>query len=198
MLSKNFMMTPFDAYRTYLAIKQHFSQKGYDFFKYNGKVNAREGSFDTRKDKYQFYKLSKHKDPINFLVANFIHGDVKWVGDLLSEDAEDTYNNWLKKQQSITYNFTNEINKLLTLFQDNLIVKDGQHPYLLKQYRRGDVSIETLIIMNDLVNFFPYWDKNIQDNVLWPDIRMKAIKYKPFIKYDADKCKKVLNDHFDL
>lgn len=192
------MMSPFEAYRTYLAIKQHFTQKGYDYFKYNGKVNVREDNFDTRRDKYQFYKLSKHKDPINYLVANFVNSDVKWVGDLLSDDAEEVYNNWLKVQQSITYNFTNDINNLLTNFQDNLIVKDGQHPSLLKEFRRGNVRIETMVILNDLVNFFPYWDKTIEDGVLWPELRAKVLKYKPFVQYDATKCKKVLNDRFDI
>lgn len=191
-------MTPFEAYRTYLAIKQHFTQKSYDYFKYNGKVNVRADSFDTRRDKYQFHKLSKHRDPINYLVANFINSDVKWVGDLLSDNAEQIYTDWLKKQQSLTYNFTNELNNLLTNFEDNLIVKDGQHPYLLKLYRQGIVGIETMVILNDLVNFFPYWDRTIEDRVLWPDARMKILKYKPFVQYDAEKCKKVLNDHFEL
>lgn len=189
-------MTPFEAYRTYLAIKQHFTQKSYDFFKYQGKVNVNQTNFETRKDKYQFYKLSKHKDPINYLVSNFVLGDVKWVGDLLSDKCEETYTQWLKKQQSLTYNFTNEINKLLTNFDDNLIVVNGQHPHLLKLYRRGDVSIETMLILNELVNFFPYWNKHIEDQVLWPELCMKLMKYKPFINFDRTKCKKVFDDCF--
>lgn len=191
-------MNAFDAYKMYLALKQHFGQKGYDYVKYRGKVNATESSFQVRRDKYQFHKLSKHEDLERFLVANFIAADVKWVGDLLDENAEETYKKWLKYQQSITYNFTNEINKLLTNFEDNLIVKDGQHPSLLKQYRRGDVSIETILIIDDIVNFFPYWDKSIEDNVLWPSVKMKMLKYKPFLSFDSGKCKKILEDHFDL
>lgn len=191
------MMSPFEAYRTYLAIKQHFTQKGYDYFKYHGKVNVNQSNFETRRDKYQFYKLSKHRDPVNYLVSNFIEGDVNWVGDLLNDKCEETYTQWLKRQQSLTYNFTNEINKLLTNFDENLIVKDGQHPHLLKLYRRGDVSIETILILNELVNFFPYWNKHIDDNVLWPSLCMKLMKYKPFITFDRDKCKKIMKDHFD-
>lgn len=191
------MMTPFEAYRTYLAIKQHFTQKGYDFFKYHGKVNVIQSNFETRRDKYQFYKLSKHRDPVNYLVSNFVEGDVSWVGDLLNDKSEQTYTQWLKKQQSITYNFTNEITKMLPNFDDNLIVKDGQHPSLLKQYRRGEISIETVLILNELVNFFPYWNKHIDDNVLWPALYMKIMKYKPFVNFDSGKCKKILKDHFE-
>ena len=134
-------VSPFEAYRTYLALKQHFTKPGYDFFKYNGKVNVQQSTFEVRKDKYQFYKLSKHKDPLNYLVCNFVYNDVKWIGDLFSDPYKDTYTNWLKYQQSITYNFSNEINKLLTNFNENYIVTNGQHPPLLKLHRTGEIKI---------------------------------------------------------
>ena len=51
----------FDAYKTYLAIKQHFTS-GYDYFKYNGKVKAKIESFLKRKDKFFFRKLQKRYD----------------------------------------------------------------------------------------------------------------------------------------
>lgn len=185
-------VTPFEAYRTYLALKQHFTKSSYDFFKYNGKVNVQQSSFEVRKDKYQFYKLSKHKDPINYLVSNFVYNDIKWVGDLFSEPSKDTYVNWQKYQQSITYNFTNELNKLLTKFNDNFIVTNGQHPYLLKLYKTGEVSLETLIILDDILGFSKHWNKQIEDTILWPSIYQKMVKYRPFISYDKFKCRKVL------
>jgi len=191
-------MQPFEAYRTYLALKNHFNQKGYDYFRYNGKVNVSQSSFETRKDKYLFHKLSKHKDPERYLVANFINRDVNWLGDLLDETADNTYNDWVKRQQSLSYNFQQDLNKLDTDFQTNLIVKDGQHPYLLKLYRQGIVSIETMVILNSLVNFFPYWNREITDTILWPELCTKMEKYKPFVEFDFEKCKKILNSTFDL
>ena len=51
--------------------------ESYDFFKYNGKTNVSVTTFENRKDKYHFYKLSRRlaqkEDMINFIVAN---GDV--------------------------------------------------------------------------------------------------------------------------
>ena len=40
----------FKAYKLYLAVKNHFTTS-YDYFKYNGKVNAKEDSFLKRRDK---------------------------------------------------------------------------------------------------------------------------------------------------
>lgn len=188
-------VTPFEAYRNFLALKMHFNSD-YDYVKYNGKVSASSQSFDTRKDKYQFYKLSKHKDPLKYLIANFVDGDLKWIGDIFSDESEKTYNEWLRRQQSITYIFEQDLNKLLTSFNDNVIVKNGQHPYLLKQYLRREISIETIIILNDILGFFNHWNKNIEDSVLWPTIYRKLTKYKPFLHYDIFKCRKILKDKF--
>lgn len=190
-------MTPFESYRTFLAIKNHFTTDSYDYIKYNGKIGASQTSFETRKDKYQFYKLSKHKDPLKYLVANFVDGDLKWVGDLFNDESEKVYSEWLKRQQSLSYIFEQDLNKLLTDFDDNVIVKNGQHPYLLKQYLRRQVSIETIIILNDILGFFGHWNKKIDDSVLWPSIYKKLSKYKPFFHYDVFKCRKILKDKFE-
>jgi len=189
-------MTPFESYKTFLAVKNHFTTDSYDFVKYNGKIGASASSFETRKDKYQFYKLSKHKDPLKYLVANFIDGDLKWVGDLFNDESEKVYTDWLKRQQSLSYIFQQDLNKLLTNFDDNVIVKNGQHPYLLKQYLRRQISIETIIILNDILGFFGHWNKKIEDTVLWPSIYKKLLKYKPFFHYDMFKCRQILKDKF--
>ena len=47
-----------DAYRTYLAIRNHF-KTDYDFFKYNGKMKVSNDSFLKRRDKFFFAKLER-------------------------------------------------------------------------------------------------------------------------------------------
>ena len=43
-------MTPYQVYTKYIALKNHFTQKNYDYFTYGGKVRAKETSFEVRKD----------------------------------------------------------------------------------------------------------------------------------------------------
>jgi len=47
----------FDVYKTYLAIKNHFTTD-YDYVKYGGKVTAKLETFTKRSDRYFFHKLS--------------------------------------------------------------------------------------------------------------------------------------------
>lgn len=189
-------VSPFEAYCTFVALKSHFNSD-YDYIKYNGKIRtATQKSFDHRNDKFQFNKVAKHGDATNFMLANFVDNTVTWGGDLVTDKADSVYLNWLKRQQAITYIFTEDCNKLLTNFNENFIVKNGQRPHALKLYLQNQISIETLIILNDVCNFFPHWNKSITETVIWPTLYKKCVKYKPFFRYDITKCKKIMRDIF--
>lgn len=191
-------MDAFEAYKTYLALKSHFTTKSYDFFKYNGAIKASKTSFETRRDKYFFHKLSKKKDVVNYLVANFMYDDPhKWVGDILnSAKADEQYLKFVKIRDSMTHVVSTDLNKLLDDFDDNLKVEDGQHPYLLRLVLRGDIHVETLIILNDLCGFTKMWNRQIEDVVIWPDLFLKCKKFRPFITYDKEKIRQLVIDKF--
>lgn len=185
-------------YQCYLALKQHFTSDSYDYFKYGGKVSASVDSFERRKDKYQFYKLSKHKDWQNVLLANFVHRDKKtYIFDIVSSEGEHIYSEWLKRQQSLSYTFGNDLKDgFEENFDENLKVHNGQHPRLLDLYIQGKVCLETMVILQDLVNYIPYWDAKIASHILWNDIRCNIQKYKPFLHYDKAKMKQTVLNHF--
>lgn len=190
------IMEPFDAYRKYLALKQHFHKENYDYFKYNGKVNAKSTSFETRKDKYMFYKLSKKKDVEGYLVANLIENDNTWIGDLLSSESEQVYNEWLKRQQSISYIFENDISKLKDDLHENIMTKHGEYPHMLKLFFKKEICIETIVISNEILNFFNHWKNKIEDTVIWPDLYKKCMKYRAFIHFDRNHCLNILKNKF--
>ena len=69
-------------------------------------------------------------------------------------------------------------------------VTKNNHPKLFKEYLGNRISIETLIILDDLVGFSKKWDKELSDDVFWPDLKMFMIKYKKFMSIDKNKYKK--------
>lgn len=190
-----FTMDGFEAYKTYVALKNHFTSKTYDYFKYNGRSRASKLSFEKRNDKYFFSKLSKHKNLIDFLVANIAFNNNPWVGDVVNNvEAEKCYKEYIKVQESLTYVFTNDLNKLENDFATNFISVGGQHPIALQYYLQKEIRLETLIILDDLFPYFRRWDRSIEEKVIWPSIHGKCLKLKPFLKYDKEKMKKVLVD----
>ena len=188
--------TGFAAFALYNALHLHFTSSSYDYFKYNGKTNVSKDSFSRRKDKWHFYRLSRRygiDELRDFYVANFVASDIRWVGDISGPEGEDTYKKWQKRNQSLTYNFEQDI---IHLFETEnwLKVTNGQHPYLLEETMKKGVEIETLCILNDVMKFFPMWTEKISDDIIWPGFKLKCERYTPFINYDKDKCKTILKE----
>lgn len=189
-------MTAFEVYQKYLALKSHFTRDSYDFHKYGGKVNASVKSFESRRDRFYFDKLAKLRDPTSFILANVIHNKDIWVGDLLNEQSERRYKEWLKRNQSLAYNFRCEVGQLEPNFDDNFTVEPGTHPRLLKSFLGGRVSLETLIILVHLTKCFGKWDKALRDDPIWQDVAKKIVKYYPFMRYDPKKYREIVLDVF--
>ena len=192
-------LSAFDTYQMFLALKNHFSQKSYDFFRYHGKTNASQESFLARRDKYQFQKLCRLKpdnEMRDFIVANLLESDNIWVGDLLDSEAEDRYKQYLKRKQSIGYMFTNDIDLLLAEHpnpKDWFDCKDDLPPIMCLAMN-NTISLETFVILNDFVGFIDKFDKKMSDDFLWPKFSIKAKKFRPFVEYDRDKIKKILKE----
>ena len=182
----------FDSYQLYLAVKLHFNSKDYDFVQYNGKVKADFNSFIKRKDKYHFGKLSRlYKDELqDFYVANLSQKDM-WVGDLLENEAKKVFIEWKKKKQKLSHMFEQEVSSLLEkkTIQEVLTVKNGQHPYLLKQFLGKKISIETMCILDTITNYSDSWNKMITETIIYPDTWTRINKYKTFIYFDRQVYK---------
>ena len=194
------MNDPFESYKLYNALKLHFETDGYDAIKYHFKTSIKPTSFFKRKDKFFFAKLAKtYEDELKeFYIANF-KNDVKYVGDMLNEGGEKYYRDHKKIMESLTYQFQTDINKLNDMdFDINELLKaeDNNHPLIIKLWMQGDVLLETVVILDSILGFVERENKRITDTIIWPDIYRKIMKYKPFVKFDRDKCLNLLKDTF--
>jgi hypothetical protein len=61
---------------------------------------------------------------------------------------------------------------------------------------RKDICIETLTLIDMMVYNYKYWDKKLHDDVIWPQVRMKSLKYRPFMSVDINKYKAIVKDRF--
>jgi hypothetical protein len=193
-------MSPFEVYKLYISIKNHFSNPKYDYFKYGGKSRVTETSFKKRKDIYWFQKISRQKNDEEikaYFVANFAEcNDTQslWIGQII-ENGEQIYTNWLKKSQSLFYLFKTEaevfINKdsFVELFE----IKNNQHPEILKKYFQGAISLESMVILDMILGYVKKFDKKLTDPV-WETVSLRIRKYMPFINIDVAKYKEILKE----
>lgn len=197
-------MNGFDVYKTYQAVKLHFTTKQYNFFVYEGKTSVSQEAFERRRDKFLFHKLARkcgEDEIVGFLVSNFVHKNTVWVRDLLTEECDAVYREWKRKMESIGYVFKQDINKVMpepspVAFNELFKVKDGEHPEILKAFLHNDISLETMVILNNVVQFLDKWDTTITDDIVYPKISLKIRKYGSFLNVDVNKYKKILKDLF--
>ena len=187
-------MNGYDLYCTYQAIKLHFSSESYNFFHYDGKTRVSIDAFQKRRDKFLFHRLArKYRDEemVPFLVANFVHSDDNWTKSLLEEEAEETYRNWKRTTDSMSKVYTEDLQKIATkeTFNDLFKVEDGQFPKLLIAFLQKDVTIETMVILNNIFDFIRIWDKKISDDIIYPKVSRKIRKYGSFLNVNVDKYK---------
>ena len=191
-------MVPFDTYKTYLALKNHFTKDSYDYHKYQGKSRASLQSFYKRKDRYWFEKLSRQKEDkeiIDFFVSNFTScsdpGSL-WIGEMIKE-GESRYTSWQKRIQSLTYLFKQESQEIFENGVETVFDCSKGHPPLLKKFLSGNISLETLVIYDRIFLFGNKFDKKLKDPV-WETVSLKIKKYSPFLHIDVFHYKKILKE----
>ena len=192
-------VTPFETYQSYLSMKSHFTNPKYDFFKYGGKSRATMSSFNKRKDKYWFEKTSRKfsdQEVVNFLLSNFVSTDNPqnlWIGEIINS-GERTYADWTRRQQSLSYLFKEQLKELLSNKSlDEVFNCSKGHPLILKKYLGGEVSLETLVILERVFSYVTNFDVKLRDPV-WESVSLKIKKYIPFLNINVFQYKKLLRE----
>lgn len=175
-------MNSFEVYVNWLALKAHFTQDNYDYFKYNGKVKASVDAFTARRDRLFFEKISKHKEPHRLMLANLIFNPKVFVNFIAYDiKAQEIYIEWEKKQQSLTHIVSQECSLVdRTYFQTN-----NGHPQLLKSFLKEEISKETFAVLVCLTGCDKIWLKKFPYDSVIEESCTFARKYHSFLQYDV-------------
>ena len=192
-------MMPFDAYRCYLSLKNHFTKDHYDYHKYRGKTRATVQAFYKRKDRFWFEKFARSKNDKEveeFFVSNFIYSTdpaTMWIGEMIKE-GDGRYTEWKKKVQSLSYIFKEEAESVFEKKKvDDVFNCSKGHPPILKSYLGGSTSLESMVIYDIIFGYGKDFDKRLNDPV-WETVSRKIKKYKPFLNINVPRYKKILKE----
>jgi len=192
-------MMPFDAYRCYLSLKNHFTKDHYDYHKYRGKTRATVQAFYKRKDRFWFEKFARQKNDKEveeFFVSNFIYSTdpaTMWIGEMIKE-GDGRYTEWKKKVQSLSYIFKEEAENIFEEKKvDDVFNCSKGHPPILKSYLGGGTSLESMVIYDIIFGYGKDFDKRLTDPV-WETVSRKIKKYKPFLNINVPRYKKILKE----
>ena len=197
-------MDGFKAYRYYLALKLHFTSEKFNVFENRGNVKGSREAFEARNDRYIFEKLARKigndRDIIQFFVANFAYGNESAI--YAGQEADDNLAEWNRRKQSITKLFIDDLASLLTYVEINKLPTSSifdfnfnEYPAALKLFLGGKISIETLVIVNELDHIVEHWLDNPTVQHIWSNELLRIKKLIGFVKYDKEKLRKIFT-HF--
>ena len=197
-------MDGFKAYRYYLALKLHFTSEKFNVFENRGNVKGSREAFEARNDRYIFEKLARKfnsdRDIIQFFVANFAYGNESAIYE--GQQAEENLVEWIKRKQSITQRFIDDLATILTHTEVNRLPQtsifnfiDSAYPVTLELFVGGKVSIETLRIIDDFYPIIAKWQDNTSIKYIWNQELLRIKKLTGFVKYDRIKAEKIFS-HF--
>jgi hypothetical protein len=197
-------MDAFTVYKTYLGVKSHFTSASYDYTKY-GNVKAKHSTFLSRKDRYFFEKISKkYRDDqiVNLFVSNFLVDENVWIGDFLTTRLEEVYKEWCKRNESIEYNYQQDVETICNYLENNnqkfddLFSCEATHPEIFKLLMRKQINPETYVILDFILEFNKQFDRKLSEDAAYNSMSLKFKKYKCFLKINNIKqYKKVLLDN---
>lgn len=186
--------------RIFTALNFHFWQKTYDWFKYQ--YNIHQPKTITN---HYFVLCKKYPDENEFVelcVANILANQKKiWISSLMTPEAKTKLLEYRRRQESLSYIFEKDVDFLINFCYDEglkltdlILIEDvNTHPKLLKIYRQNRITLETMIILNDILMFSTYWNiKKLSDTIIWPNLDLRMRKFKPFMNYELEKFNEIL------
>lgn len=182
-------MDDFTAYKLYLAIKLHFSQKSYDVFQTRGAVRGISyEAFKKKKEAAWFVGLSRKfnnpKEFVQYLVACAAYGSISDVFDY--QTSFDNYALWLKNKQRTTRIILDDLDEIEDL---SSLINDTP-PKILRMLIADRIHVETAVAINRYKNFVdPLLE---QDYLIFSREGLRIKKLDRFVKYNTDEINRVI------
>lgn len=184
-------MNAYEVYRTYKALRLHFTTDKYDFFRYKGAVKAPMHSYENlqENEKRLFSRVSSLKEPKTFLVGNFIFGNENYIRYF----SDQPYLEYRKYLTSGQYFLERDIKLLKSPFSSNFIVEDDSHtPYILKLLNSDQITLYTACAFQKILN----WTEKNKDNFLIDSTIKRINKTYQFFKVDESHLKKMVIEKY--
>lgn len=187
-------------YNLYLQLKNHFNGRG-DVIKKNWNLKVSDSSYNNRKDKMFFERLSKKyklKELCLIFIGNLIANQNSWIGDISDADPLEFYKLYLAKLRALNSRYVDDVKniyyfakkmefeKLSNVFEYN---EQMQSSYIFKLLQSNIITFETFIMLDSFMNLIDEHDK--QDNIIWSSYSVRLKAYKKLLIFDSESCKNI-------
>ena len=187
-------------YRLYLMVKGHFNGR-YDIIKYKWVMRIPTKTYEKRRDKYFFERLSEKYtlgELYRIFVANMIANPDAWVGEISGADALQFYRQHQGKLDRASYIFKEDIENLKYFcqkkdiqFKDLFNDSKGQ-PLIFKMLQQEIISYETFLLIEAAGRFIGRMNTSLADDIVWIEYRKRIEGYQKLLTIDSAEARNIL------
>jgi len=182
---------PAEVWKIVVNIRKHFDETNFNAVKYNfnGLKNLDLSKAVGSRAIYPCTKLARNypdrNEVIKYCAANNAVGNT-WINDMTDEP----YQQLNAKLQSMAYIFKNDLKQFSTF---NEMFEIDQMPKIVNKLLEGSVTLETVAILDYILDFTTTLDKDVTDVLVWPSQKSLIRNYRAFIPLwiNIKKMKKV-------
>ncbi len=171
----------FKAYKLYTSVKLHFTRDNFNVFENRGRLRGTLASFTQRKDVKIFDRWGRNYNEREFILltaANCMYGNVECAYS--TEAAEDNYKEYMKRRQSISKFFADDLSTVGSLDPQTIV----------QNYIAGKITIECCVIMNETCGILAGdWP------ILFRETIRRIKKSSGFVKYNKERIEKILREN---
>lgn len=194
-------LSGYEAFKAHIAIRQHFEKAKVNFFE-GCPIRFDEAKFDNRPDKNFYHALADKYatgDLYRFMAVNIMNGCTH-----ISEYSDVTYREWKALIGGLEYHFDNDCKKMAEIannanatFRDLFISRNGGIPLALQMVNGNHINIETFCLIDGVLNgnIIKQMDNQVTESFTYPKLRMKVIKYQPWIVYENQTILNILKKY---
>ena len=174
-------MDGYQTYQIYQSLKLHFTSD-YDAVKYNYRTAVKRDTFERRRDRYFFEKLSRRftkEKLIHYFTSNLIQNPSVWIGDM----SDKIYSDYVARYDKLTYMLSQDMKFMSEKwysFNQLCITSDNNttNP-LLESLRTDEIQIESVVLVDIMVNFLGRLKSDLSDPLgINKDLIDLLLKYK--------------------
>lgn len=183
-------MNDYNLFKTYVAMKSHFTTEAYDYIKYGGKVSISETAYQKRKDIASFKIVSgwlpqKHCESL--LVSHFIAVNDFTINFICENPtkSQKIYNSWKERTSNILDVYKQDIKTIACesscSWRDCVVQTEDDYPLLFKLVMAGKISPETYSLLDDLFQHTSKAYKGMDTDLMFLGLNLKYRKYRSFL-----------------
>ena len=193
----------YEVFKANLAIIQHFKKATFSFTD-GGRIKFSEEKYNERPDRVFYDKLAEEYpkgDLLRFLAVNIYNGCTH-----ISQYCGVAFKEWEYYMGGLEYHFEQDLKKMVDIarnngvsFKDLFKSANGGMPVALQMSNGNHIKTETICLI-DLVcdgNIIKQMDNQVTDMFIYPPIRMRIVKYAPWIPHEKQDILNILKNYIN-